>query len=60
MILQRVEQAEWLSNAYLAVDGIGGTGVLIDSNGVTEPLAEMIQRTETVPRRSGCEFRACS
>lgn len=47
MILQRVEQAEWLSNAYLAVDGIGGTGVLIDSNGVTEPLAERAEREGT-------------
>lgn len=47
MILQRVEQAEWLSNAYLAVDEIGGTGVLIDSNGVTEPLAERAEREGT-------------
>ena len=47
MILQRVEQSEWLSNAYLAVDEIGGTGVLIDSNGVTDPLCERVEREGT-------------
>ncbi len=47
MILQRVEQSEWLSNSYLAVDEIGGTGVLIDSNGVTEPLCERAEREGT-------------
>ncbi len=47
MILQRVEQADWLSNAYLAVDEIGGTGVLIDSNAVTEPLVERADREGT-------------
>ena len=47
MILQRVEQAEWLSNAYLLVDQIGGTGVLVDSNGVTDPLAERAEREST-------------
>ncbi len=47
MILQRVEQAEWLSNAYLIVDRPGGSGVLVDSNGVTEPLTERIEREGT-------------
>jgi glyoxylase-like metal-dependent hydrolase (beta-lactamase superfamily II) len=47
LILQRVEQAEWLSNAYLAVDEIGGTGVLVDSNGVTNPLCERAEREGT-------------
>jgi glyoxylase-like metal-dependent hydrolase (beta-lactamase superfamily II) len=47
MILQRVEQSEWLSNAYLIVDRPGGSGVLIDSNGVTEPLVERIEREGT-------------
>ena len=40
MILQRVEQADWLSNAYLIVDEAGGKGVLVDSNAITDPLAE--------------------
>jgi hydroxyacylglutathione hydrolase len=44
MILQRVEQCEWLSNAYLIVDRPGGSGVLVDSNGVTEPLVEWVER----------------
>jgi hydroxyacylglutathione hydrolase len=47
MILQRVEQPDWLSNAYLVVDRPGGKGVLIDSNGVTEPLVERVEADGT-------------
>ena len=47
MILQRVEQAEWLSNAYLVVDRPGGSGVLVDSNSVTDPLVERAEREGT-------------
>jgi len=47
MILQRVEQADWLSNAYLVVDEPGGTGMLIDCNGVVEPLLERAEREGT-------------
>jgi glyoxylase-like metal-dependent hydrolase (beta-lactamase superfamily II) len=47
VILQRVEQADWLSNAYLLVDEPGGTGVFVDSNGVTDPLAERAEREGT-------------
>jgi hydroxyacylglutathione hydrolase len=47
VILQRVEQADWLSNAYLIVDEPGGKGVLVDSNGVTDPLAERAEREGT-------------
>jgi hydroxyacylglutathione hydrolase len=47
VILQRVEEAQFLSNAYLVVDEIGGHGVLIDSNGVTEPLVERAEREGT-------------
>ena len=43
MILQRVEQSEWLSNAYLIVDRPGGSGVLVDSNDVTDPLVERVE-----------------
>jgi hydroxyacylglutathione hydrolase len=46
MLLQRVEQADWLSNAYLVVDRPGGHGVLVDSNGVTDPLTEWAERHE--------------
>jgi len=47
MILQRTEQAVWLSNAYLIIDRPGGSGVLVDSNGVTEPLVERVDREGT-------------
>ena len=47
MILQRVEQSDWLSNAYLVVDRPGGQGVLVDSNGVTDPLVERVEREGT-------------
>jgi len=47
MIIQRVEQGEWLSNAYLVVDRPGGTGVLVDSNAVTDPLVERAEREGT-------------
>jgi hydroxyacylglutathione hydrolase len=48
LILQRVEeQANWLSNAYLIVDEPGGKGVLVDSNEVTEPLVERVEREGT-------------
>ena len=47
MILQRVEQADWLSNAYLIVDQPGGHGVLVDSNEVTDPLVERVDREGT-------------
>lgn len=44
MILERAEHPSWLSNAYLIADGPGGTGVLVDSNGVGAPLAERAER----------------
>jgi glyoxylase-like metal-dependent hydrolase (beta-lactamase superfamily II) len=47
VILQRVEEGNWLSNAYLIVDEPGGKGVLVDSNSVTDPLAERAEREET-------------
>lgn len=48
MILQRVENPDFLSNAYLVVDEPGGTGVLIDSNDFTDPLVERVERERTV------------
>jgi len=42
--LIRVEQSDWLSNAYLVFDEPGGKGVLVDSNSVTDPLAEFAER----------------
>ena len=43
----RVEQGDWLSNAYLIVDEPAGKGVLVDSNSVTDPLVEWAEREGT-------------
>jgi glyoxylase-like metal-dependent hydrolase (beta-lactamase superfamily II) len=40
VIIIRTEHPTWLSNAYLVADDEGGHGVLVDSNGVNEPLLE--------------------
>ncbi len=40
MIIERTENDQWLSNAYLVADAPGGKGVLIDGNDVLEPLLE--------------------
>lgn len=44
MIVERTEHPDWLSNAYLVADEAGGHGVLIDSNGITEPLYDAGER----------------
>lgn len=46
MIIERTEHPTWTSNAYLVADGPGGHGVLIDGNGVTDPLLEQIDRDQ--------------
>ena len=43
MIVERAEHPTWTSNAYLLADGDGGHGVLVDSNGVEEPLLEQVE-----------------
>jgi glyoxylase-like metal-dependent hydrolase (beta-lactamase superfamily II) len=40
LIIERTENDQWLSNAYLVADEPGGKGVLIDGNDVLEPLLE--------------------
>jgi len=47
MILQRVESADFLSNAYFICDRPGGSGVFVDGNGVVEPLVERAEREGT-------------
>ena len=42
MLIERVEHPQWTSNAYLVSDGTHG--VIIDSNGVEDPLAEIVER----------------
>ena len=44
MILERTEHPSWLSNAYLVADEPGGHGVLVDGNGVPDPLLERVER----------------
>jgi hydroxyacylglutathione hydrolase len=44
MIVERTENPQWLSNAYLVVDEVAGTGVLIDGNDDLGPLLERAER----------------
>jgi glyoxylase-like metal-dependent hydrolase (beta-lactamase superfamily II) len=44
MIIERTESPQWTSNAYLVADREGGHAVLIDGNGVTEPLIEAAEK----------------
>ena len=46
MIVERTENPSWLSNAYLVADGPGGHGVLIDGNGVPEPLLDRAEHDD--------------
>ncbi|CAN5271961.1 MBL fold metallo-hydrolase [soil metagenome] len=48
MILERTEHPDWLSNAYLVAEGEGGNGVLIDGNGVAQPILDRIERDRIV------------
>jgi hydroxyacylglutathione hydrolase len=41
LIVERAEHPDWLSNAYLFA--AGGTGVLVDNNGVAGPLYEKVE-----------------
>ena len=44
MIVERAEHPTWTSNAYLVAEGEGGSGVLIDSNGVEQPLLDLVEQ----------------
>ena len=44
MIVERTENPQWLSNAYLVADETGGKGVLIDGNDELGPLLERAER----------------
>jgi hydroxyacylglutathione hydrolase len=44
MIVERTENPQWLSNAYLVADGESGKGVLIDGNDDLDPLLERAER----------------
>lgn len=44
MIVERTEDGRYLANAYLIADRPGGHGVLVDGNGVLEPLLASVER----------------
>ena len=44
VIIERTENPQWLSNAYLVADEAGGKGVLIDGNDDLGPLLERAER----------------
>jgi len=44
VLVERTENPQWLSNAYLVADEAGGTGVLIDGNDDVGPLLERAER----------------
>jgi hydroxyacylglutathione hydrolase len=44
VIIERTENPQWLSNAYLVADEGGGKGVLIDGNDDLGPLLERAER----------------
>jgi hydroxyacylglutathione hydrolase len=44
MLIERTENPDWLSNAYLVADEAGGKGVLIDGNDDLGPLLERAER----------------
>jgi glyoxylase-like metal-dependent hydrolase (beta-lactamase superfamily II) len=44
LIVERTENPQWLSNAYLVADRERGTGVLIDGNDDLDPLLEKAER----------------
>jgi glyoxylase-like metal-dependent hydrolase (beta-lactamase superfamily II) len=44
VIVERTENQQWLSNAYLVADEAGGKGVLIDGNDDVGPLLERAER----------------
>jgi hydroxyacylglutathione hydrolase len=41
VIVERVEHPDWLSNAYLVAEGPGGSGVLVDANGLEGELERL-------------------
>ncbi len=49
MIVERSIDPQWLSNAYLVADRVGGTAVFIDSGAPVEPLLAAVDRLEVHP-----------
>jgi hypothetical protein len=53
MIIERTESPQWTSNAYLVADRQGGRGILIDGNGLVEPLIARAQERRHRRRLAG-------
>jgi hydroxyacylglutathione hydrolase len=49
MIVERSMDPQWLSNAYLVADRVGGHAVFVDSGAPVEPLLAAVDRLEVKP-----------
>jgi hydroxyacylglutathione hydrolase len=49
MIVERSMDPQWLSNAYLVADRVGGNAVFVDSGAPVEPLLAAVDRLEVQP-----------
>jgi hydroxyacylglutathione hydrolase len=49
MIVERSMDPQWLSNAYLVADRVGGNAVFVDSGAPVEPLLAAVERLEVQP-----------
>ena len=49
MIIERAQNAQYLSNSYLVCDHAGGAGVVIDAGGPIEPLVAAAERLGVTP-----------
>jgi glyoxylase-like metal-dependent hydrolase (beta-lactamase superfamily II) len=49
MLIERSMDPGWLSNAYLAADGPGGTAVFVDSGAPLDPLVATVERERLTP-----------
>ena len=49
MIIERAQNAQYLSNSYLVCDHAGGAGVVIDAGGPIEPLVTAAERMGVTP-----------
>lgn len=46
LIIERTEAEGWTSNSYLVADRPGGTAIVIDANGVTQPIIDKARKLD--------------
>lgn len=46
LIIERTEAEGWTSNSYLVADRPGGTAIVIDANGVTQPIIDQARELD--------------